>query len=69
MAPDVAESPAESAAMADSLIDSLDSVVDEDAEQAWRTEIARRVRDLDSGLVQTVSWDDVRARLRARFNV
>jgi putative addiction module component (TIGR02574 family) len=43
--------PAARAALADSLIDSLDSEVDEDAEEAWRSEIALRVRDLDSGAV------------------
>jgi putative addiction module component (TIGR02574 family) len=50
--------PAARAALADSLIDSLDSEVDEDAEEAWRSEIALRVRDLDSGAVQTVAWDE-----------
>ena len=45
--------PAARAALADSLIDSLDTEVDEDAEEAWRSEIALRVRDLDSGAVQT----------------
>ena len=60
--------PAARAALADSLIDSLDSEVDEDAEEAWRSEIARRVRDLDSGAVQTIAWDEVRRRLRTRLS-
>jgi putative addiction module component (TIGR02574 family) len=60
--------PAARAALADSLIDSLDTEVDEDAEEAWRSEIALRVRDLDSGAVQTIAWDEVRTRLRSRFN-
>ena len=60
--------PAEArAALADSLIDSLDTEVDEGAEEAWRTEVNRRVRDLDSGVVQTIAWDDVRRQLRGRF--
>ena len=60
--------PAARAALADSLIDSLDTDVDEDAEEAWRSEIAMRVRDLDSGAVQTIAWDEVRRQLRTRLN-
>jgi putative addiction module component (TIGR02574 family) len=59
--------PAARAALADSLIDSLDTEVDENAEEAWRSEIALRVRDLDSGVVQSIAWDEVRRQLRARF--
>ncbi len=61
-------SPAARAALAGSLIDSLDTEVDEDAEAAWRSEIALRVRDLDSGAVETLGWDEVRLQLRARLN-
>jgi putative addiction module component (TIGR02574 family) len=60
-------SPAARAALADSLIDSLDTEVDEDAEETWRSEIALRVRDLDSG-AQTIAWDEVRRQLRTRLN-
>jgi putative addiction module component (TIGR02574 family) len=60
--------PAARAAIADSLIDSLETEVDEDAEAAWRSEIALRVRDLDSGEVQTLAWDEVRHQLRSPFN-
>jgi putative addiction module component (TIGR02574 family) len=60
--------PAARAAIADSLIDSLETEVDDDAEAAWRSEIALRVRDLDSGDVQTLAWDEVRRQLRSRFN-
>ena len=60
--------PAARAALADSLIDSLDQEVDEDAEEAWRSEIALRVRDLHSGVVQTIAWDEVRRQLRTRLN-
>ncbi|MGD0499367.1 MAG: addiction module protein [Bryobacteraceae bacterium] len=59
--------PAARAALAGSLIDSLDTEVDEDAEETWRGEIALRVRDLDSGAVQTIAWDEVRRQLRTRF--
>jgi len=51
------------AALAGSLIDSLDEVVDEDAEAAWATEISRRVQELDSGAVRTVPWAEARRRI------
>ena len=54
------------AALADSLIESLDAAVDEDAERAWKVEIARRLQELDSGAVSAVEWADVRRRLHAR---
>jgi hypothetical protein len=43
------------AALAASLLDSLDPHVDEDAEAAWVTESNRRVADLESGTVRTIS--------------
>jgi putative addiction module component (TIGR02574 family) len=55
------------AALADSLIESLDGPVDEDAEQAWKHEVARRLQEIDSGAVETVAWDDVRRQLRTRL--
>jgi putative addiction module component (TIGR02574 family) len=54
------------AAFAGSLLDSLDTHVDEDAEAAWATEVNRRVAELDSGSVKTISWAEVRHRLAAR---
>lgn len=54
------------AALAASLLDSLDTDVDEDAEASWATEVNRRVAGLDSGAVKTVSWAEVRRRLAAR---
>lgn len=53
------------AALAGSLIDSLDEVVDEDAEAAWATEISRRVQELDSGAVRAVPWAEARRRIVA----
>jgi len=60
--------PAARAAIADSLIDSLDTEVDEDAEAAWRSEIMLRVRDFESGSVQAIAWDEARRQLRSRFH-
>jgi len=53
------------AALADSLLDSLDTEVDEDAEAAWQVEIQRRVTELDSKVVSAVPWAEVRSRLMA----
>ena len=54
------------AALAGSLLESLDTEVDEDAEAAWATEVNRRVAELDSGAVKTIPWAEVRRRLAAR---
>jgi putative addiction module component (TIGR02574 family) len=51
------------AALAGSLIDSLEDKVDEDAEQAWISEIARRLRELNSGSATTVPWSIARRRI------
>jgi putative addiction module component (TIGR02574 family) len=54
------------AALAGSLLDSLDTEVDEDAEAAWATEVNRRVAELDRSAVKTIPWAEVRRRLDAR---
>jgi putative addiction module component (TIGR02574 family) len=54
------------AGLAEALIASLDEDVDDDAEAAWRTEIERRIAELDSGTVSTISWHAVRQRLFER---
>jgi len=55
------------AALIDSLIGSLDCEIDADAEDAWREEIHRRVRQIDSGAVQLIPWEEARRVLRARL--
>lgn len=56
--------PAEArAAIAGTLIGSLDESADENAEALWSVEIARRVTEIDTGRVQLVSWTEVRRRL------
>jgi putative addiction module component (TIGR02574 family) len=54
----------ERADLASSLIESLDAVVDEDAEAVWQEEIARRLEDVRSGKVKTIAWDNVRQKGR-----
>lgn len=51
------------AALAAALLDSLDDLVDEDAEEAWRAEIERRIAELDSGKVKAIPWAEARRRI------
>ena len=53
------------AALAGSLLGSLDTEVDVDAEAAWQVEIERRVAELDSQSVLPLPWAEVRSRLMA----
>jgi putative addiction module component (TIGR02574 family) len=57
----------ERADLACSLMESLDSLVDENAETLWNEEISRRIDELDSGKTATVSWDEVRRRISTRL--
>ncbi|PYQ91578.1 MAG: addiction module component, family protein [Acidobacteria bacterium] len=54
------------AALAGSLLESLDVEVDEDVEAAWTNDVNRRVTELDRGAVRTIPWAEVRRRLAAR---
>jgi len=56
------------AALIESLIGSLDQAVDAGAEQAWWEEIERRIRQIDSGAVELIPWDEARRRLRSRLS-
>lgn len=58
----------ERAELVSSLIDSLDSIADEGAENAWDQEIARRIQDLDSGKAKTVRWEEVRERISTKLS-
>jgi putative addiction module component (TIGR02574 family) len=57
----------ERATLAGLLIESLESEIDPDVEEAWRVEIERRVAELDSGTVETVPWEVVKAKLLRRI--
>jgi putative addiction module component (TIGR02574 family) len=52
------------AALAGSLISSLDEEPDEAVEEAWSVEIARRLAEIDSGQVKLLSWAEARTRLK-----
>jgi putative addiction module component (TIGR02574 family) len=62
----MAPPPEARAAVAGSLLESLDDQVDEGAVAAWEAEIARRLNDLDTGKVKLIPWATVRRRLMGR---
>jgi putative addiction module component (TIGR02574 family) len=48
------------AALAAQLLESLDTEVDDDAEEAWDTEIAKRLDEINSGKVKMIPWSEAR---------
>jgi hypothetical protein len=48
------------------LIESLEEVDEAEVESAWRTEVARRIRDIDEGVSSSISWQDLRRKLENR---
>jgi putative addiction module component (TIGR02574 family) len=48
----------------DRLLVSLDGPADEDVEQAWDAEIARRLEEVESGKEKGIPWEEVRRQLR-----
>lgn len=48
------------AALAASLIESLDEEVDENSEVAWAAEIARRIQEVKDGTVDMIPWAEAR---------
>jgi putative addiction module component (TIGR02574 family) len=55
----------ERAGLAASLLNSLDSSQDPDAEALWQEEISRRASALDSGESRTIPWDEVQSQVSA----
>jgi putative addiction module component (TIGR02574 family) len=51
------------AALAGTLLDSLDETVDKDAESAWEAEIIVRLKEIDEGKVKLIPWAEARARI------
>ena len=56
------------AELAASLIRSLDSTADDDADAAWSAEIASRINSIDNGEVKLLPWDEVMQEMRDRSN-
>jgi putative addiction module component (TIGR02574 family) len=53
--------------LAESLLESLDEPAEVVAE-AWRVEAHRRLAEIENGEVEPVSWEEVRAGMRARLS-
>jgi len=51
------------AALAGTLLDSLDETVDKDAESAWEAEISVRLKEIDEGKLNLIPWAEARARI------
>jgi len=56
------------AALAGSLLDSLDETVDAEVEALWENEITKRVEELDTGTAKTIPWTEVRRRIAAKLS-
>jgi putative addiction module component (TIGR02574 family) len=54
----------EQAELAGNLIASLDATVDPDVDAAWQQEVVRRLHDVQSGKLETVSWEEVQQKGR-----
>jgi putative addiction module component (TIGR02574 family) len=52
----------ERAELAGNLISSLDATVDQDVDAAWQQEVVRRLHEVQSGKVETVSWEKVQQK-------
>ena len=53
----------EKAAIAASLLESLDPLADDDVESAWQAEIQKRLHEIETGTVSLVPWSKVRKML------
>ncbi len=58
--------PKERATLMRLLIDTLDAESEEGSEDAWRVDVEQRIAELDAGAVETVPWEELRARLYQR---
>jgi putative addiction module component (TIGR02574 family) len=53
---------ADRAELAGNLMASLDAAVDPDVDAAWQEEVARRRRDIQSGKVKSIAWEEVQRK-------
>jgi putative addiction module component (TIGR02574 family) len=59
--------PDERAWLAEELIASLDQGENSSVASTWAAEIERRIAEVESGEAETSSWEDARARIRAKL--
>jgi putative addiction module component (TIGR02574 family) len=55
------------AAIADSLIESLDSEIEPGAYEEWEREIQRRIAEVEAGTAKTIPWSEARARVMSHL--
>ncbi len=58
----------ERAALANTLLDSLDTTTSQSVQEAWDEEVARRIEDLKAGKAVTVAWEELHRELLAMVN-
>lgn len=58
----------ERAELARDLVQSLDAPNDSSADEAWETEIARRLAAIDAGTAKLIDRDELRRRMQTRLN-
>jgi putative addiction module component (TIGR02574 family) len=51
------------AALAGTLLDSIDDTVDQDTESAWEAEILLRLKEIDGGKVKLMPWSEARTKI------
>lgn len=51
------------AALAGTLLDSLDDTVDQDAESSWEAEILLRLKEIDEGKVKLMPWSEAKTKI------
>jgi len=56
----------ERALMVESLIRSLEPVVDVDAEKEWQMEIEKRIKEIDENETELLNWETARKNLRRK---
>jgi putative addiction module component (TIGR02574 family) len=56
------------AALAGSLLESLEDTLDASAEEEWNQEIARRIAELDSRKVKPIPWAEARRQISTILN-
>jgi putative addiction module component (TIGR02574 family) len=57
----------ERAEVANCLWDSIEGFASPEIEEAWRTEVAERIRAADAGEVDSIPAEEVFARLKAKY--
>ncbi len=53
----------ERATLAGLLLESIEQQPDPEIEEAWKIEIERRIKEVDSGAATLIPWEEVKAKL------